>query len=344
MIFSFKLKVITICVFTLLSMNTMAQDLTDLYEKVRTSVVVIYTHSNKLRQIGESTSLTSSQGLGSGFLIGHSQVVTAAHVVDTAEKLFVEFTDGDVIEATVESSFSDPDVALLKLQSPKMNPSIVQFGDSDKVKIGERVVVVGSPFGLGQSLSSGYISSRIKKKEWENPFTNSEYLQTDAAINKGNSGGPMFNLKGEVIGIVSHITTVSGGFDGIGFAASSNIAQELLLEKKIPWSGAKMVPLTPEMLKLLNITRNGGLLVEKVVATSRYGRMGLRGGTWKATLNGQEVILGGDIILTLNNIPFEMTDSTLKKLGEFADTLTENTPIFLEIMREGKIMMLSNDK
>ncbi len=328
--------------FLLLYASAEAQDLSALYEKVKPAVVVIYTEERKLQRLGNTTAMVNSQGLGSGFLISDSQIITAAHVVDVAEKLFVQFLDGETIEAKVVSTFNEADVALIRLVRPKKNAVLVALGDSDKSKVGEQVVVIGAPFGLAHSLSSGYISSKISNTKDTNPFTNSEFIQTDAAINTGNSGGPMFNLDGEVIGVVSQIKTITGGFQGIGFAASSNIAKDLLIDKKIPWTGADFLPLSGKSAQLLNIPQNSGLLAQRVVSTSPYGKMGLRGGTVEATIDGTDVLLGGDIILSFNGIRFEMNDETLKKLGDFANSLQSGDAVILEILREGKIISLKN--
>ncbi|GAB5475675.1 MAG: trypsin-like peptidase domain-containing protein [Maribacter sp.] len=328
--------------FLLLYASAEAQDLSALYEKVKPAVVVIYTEERKLQRLGNTAAMVNSQGLGSGFLISDSQIITAAHVVDVAEKLFVQFLDGETIEAKVVSTFNEADVALIRLVRPKKNAVLVALGDSDKSKVGEQVVVIGAPFGLAHSLSSGYISSKISNTKDTNPFTNSEFIQTDAAINTGNSGGPMFNLDGEVIGVVSQIKTITGGFQGIGFAASSNIAKDLLIDKKIPWTGADFLPLSGKSAQLLNIPQNSGLLAQRVVSTSPYGKMGLRGGTVEATIDGTDVLLGGDIILSFNGIRFEMNDETLKKLGDFANSLQSGDAVILEILREGKIISLKN--
>ena len=217
--------------FILLSISIKAQSLSDLYEKVNPAVVVILTEQKELVSSGKMSKTVTAGGLGSGFMISDSQIVTAAHVVQVAEKVNVEFLDGEIIPAKVISAYANADVALLQLIWPRKNAVILNLADSDQVKIGERVFVVGAPYGLGHSLSSGYVSGIIKDKEDKNPFTNSEYIQTDAAINTGNSGGPMINMNGEVIGIVSNILTELGGFQGIGFASSSNITKDLLFEK-----------------------------------------------------------------------------------------------------------------
>ncbi|WP_411029314.1 S1C family serine protease [Spongiimicrobium sp. 3-5] len=329
-------------IMLLLFTSSKAQDLSKLYETVRPSVVVIFTEEKKLEKLGATVQMVSSQSLGSGFLISDTEILTAAHVVDVAEQLLVQFSDGEIIEAKVISAFKSSDIALIALTTPKKNAVIATLGDSDKSKVGERVVVVGAPFGLTHSLSSGYISSFIKNTSDKNPFTNAEYIQTDAAINTGNSGGPMFNLEGKVIGIVSHIKTVTGGFQGIGFAATSNIAKKLLLDKKILWTGAEVVPLSGESAKMLNVPQNDALLVQRVVSNSPYGKMGLRGGIIEAIIEGRTLLLGGDIILAVNGIRFEFTDETLTKLGDFANTLKPGDPVVLEILRDGKVISLKN--
>ncbi len=151
--------------------------------------MVIYTEERKLQRLGNTTAMVSSQGLGSGFMISDTEIITAAHVFDVAEKLYVQFLDGETIEAKVISTFNEADVALIRFTKPKKNAKRVTLGDSDKSKVGEQVVVIGAPFGLAHSLSSGYISSKITNTKDPIPFTNTEFIQTDAAINTGNSGG-----------------------------------------------------------------------------------------------------------------------------------------------------------
>ena len=256
---------LALSIVLLISITINAQDLTKLYEKVNPAVVVIITEVNNIVSNGSNTKTVSSEGLGSGFMISDNQIITAAHVVQVAEKLNVKFDDGEIIPAKVISSFNSADVALIELIWPRKNAVTVKLGDSDKVKIGSKVFVVGAPFGLSHSLSSGYVSGILKDDKIKNPFTKTEFIQTDAAINTGNSGGPMFNMQGEVIGVVSNILTESGGFQGIGFAASSNLAKNLLLEKKKFWSGIEATFITGRMAEIFNLPQKGGLMVQKVV-------------------------------------------------------------------------------
>ena len=316
-----------------------AQDLTEIYAKVNPAVVVIYTEEKELKNTGSIRQTVTSQGLGSGFMISDKQIVTAAHIVDVAEKLTVQFLDGEKIPTKVVSANKTTDVALIELIWSKKNATIVNLGNSDQFQIGEQIFIVGAPFGLGHSLSSGYVSG-FKKSNGNNIFTKSEFIQTDTAINTGNSGGPMFNLKGEVIGIVSKILSKSGGFEGIGFAATSNIAKSLLMDEKIPWMGADMIPITGKTARIFNIPQKSGLLVQRVVPTSKFGIKGIKGGDTEVLIENQKLIAGGDIILSINDIEFDVTDQALTKLGTFVTNLKEGDSFELKILRNGKIIIL----
>jgi len=133
-------------------------------------------------------------------------------------------------------------------------------------------------------------------------MTKLEFLQTDAAVNKGNSGGPIFNLNGEVIGIVSYILSESGGFQGLGFAVSSNVAKELLLEQHSFWTGIESNLISSEFAKILNVPQGGGVLVQRVVSNSPLGKAGVLGGKYVTSIEGEEFILGGDIILAIDGL------------------------------------------
>ena len=321
-----------------------AQDLSELYEEVSPAVVVIFTSEKNIApSINNETKMVTEAGLGSGFMISDRLIVTAAHVVTVPEEINVLFPDGDVIRATVVSIYKSADIALIKLFRPRINPITVKFGNSDELKIGERVFVIGAPFGLNASLSSGYVSSFRKSDESENPFTTTDFIQTDAAINTGNSGGPMFNLKGEVVGIVSHILTKSGGFEGIGYASSSNLASRLLLNNNMPWLGADLYTLSELEAKLLNVPQKHGILVQRIVSESIFGNMGIQGGTTESFLGNNKLILGGDIILAFNDIKFNLNDSTLNKLAEFANNIISNPKFNLTILRDGEIIVLKHN-
>ncbi len=334
---------ITVLLF-LISFVSQSQDLSKIYEKANPAVVEIITEEKVIVSNGSTTQTGTSSGLGSGFMISDTQIITAAHVVQIANKVIVRFLDGEEIPANVISSFSSADVALIELVWPRKNAVIVKLGDSDKAKIGSRVFVVGAPFGLGHSFSSGYVSGFKRNVQDKNPFTKYEYIQTDASINTGNSGGPMFNLEGEVIGIVSNILTKSGGFEGIGFATTSNLTRKLLIEKKHFWSGAEFIPLTGKLAEIFNLPQETGFLVQKVVFSSALGIIGVKGGDLKMNIAGQDIIVGGDIILSFNGIKIEESDETLVKIASILDNRNENDPIQVTVLRAGKIKVLGRMK
>lgn len=331
---------ILLLILILLNTSLKAQSLSDLYEKVNPAIVVILTEQKELVSSGKMTQTVTSGGLGSGFMISDTQIITAAHVVQVAEKVNIQFLDGEIIPAKVISAYATADVALLELIWPRKNAVTLTLADSDAVKVGESVFIVGAPYGLGHSLSSGYVSGIIRDKEDENPFTNSEYIQTDAAINTGNSGGPMMNMKGEVIGVVSNILTQSGGFQGIGFASSSNITKELLFEKKIIWNGTDLIPLTGKVAQIFNLPQESGLLVQRVVKVSPFGVIGIEDGDVEMTLNGEKLIVGGDIILSINGVKFESTDESLVNIAKVMERKSENAPLEIVVFRAGKKVTL----
>jgi serine protease Do len=334
----------TIFLLLLLSCNILlSQDLSELYEQVIPGVVVIETEESELVGNAGFKQKVDVGGIGTGFLYSENQVITAAHVVQTAEKISVRFLDGEVIPGKVVSSYKNADVALIQLIWPKKNPTILKLADSDLVKVGQQVFIVGAPFGLEYSLSSGYISGRLSSRRMASPLSQLEYFQTDASINQGNSGGPMFNLNGEVIGIVSHILTNSGGFEGLGFAATSSLAQKLLLEDNIGWSGIDGYLLAEDMARIFNLPQPYGLLVQKVVLLSPLGSIGVQGGTYDAEIEGETLILGGDIILSINGIELGLDESTLNALAESLKTSGFNQSFEITVLRGGEVITLKKD-
>ncbi|MDH3708913.1 MAG: trypsin-like peptidase domain-containing protein [Cyclobacteriaceae bacterium] len=321
-----------------------AQDLSALYERVSPAVVVIETEKQEIESSGGTSVEVTVGGLGTGFLISDTQVVTAAHVVQTAKKILVHFSDNEEIPGKVVVSFKNADVALVELIWPRKNPVTVPFGNSDEAKVGQQIFVIGAPMGLVNSLSSGYISGRLQGKKVSNPFSKVEYFQTDAAINTGNSGGPMFNMKGEVIGVVSYILSQSGGFEGLGFAATSNIAQELLFQEQILWAGIDAYLLTGEMAKIFNLPQPHGILVQKVVFDSPLGLMGVQGGTYTATIEDEEIIVGGDIILEIDGIRFSTSDQELRQLADHLKKRKPQDPLVITVLRSGKMVELTLNK
>ncbi len=269
-----------------------------LYEKTVSSVVTIYTTSNSYTASGP----TQNKGLGSGVLISKDcHILTAAHVVDGSSKIKIKTQDGKLRDATVLFSEKSADIALLKLDVPDSSLAHAILGNSDVMAVGQNVYAIGSPYGMENSFSSGIVSAFRNFNALYDGTVNIEFIQTDAAINSGNSGGPLFNSNGEVIGIASSILTVSGGFQGIGMAVTSNTVKSLLAFEDRPWIGIESIFLkSDDLARLFNLNLTSGLLVQKVAKASPADKAGIQGGTIAANVNGRPILLGGDIILKID--------------------------------------------
>lgn len=313
-----------------------AQDFSTLYDQLNPSVVTIQT-----TELTVSNGMVSEGGgLGTGVIIDEQGLImTAAHVVTSANKIMVKTYDNQIIEAEVISSVSSADVALLKLKSIPANISAAKLGNSDNVKIGAQIFVIGTPYGLEHSFSTGHISGK-QKKGMILAGVEMEFIQTDAAINQGNSGGPMFNVKGELIGIVSSILTQSGGFEGIGFAASINPTKKILLEGSPLWTGFEGLFIHKELAGIFNVPSGGGVLVQRVVSNSVADKAGLQGGLFKASILGTEVWLGGDIILSIQKTSC-VSPHNLKNLKAELASLNPGESISMEVLRAGKVVELN---
>jgi len=327
-----------LCLFFTITVN--AQKLAELYNKVKSSVVVINILSVEPRKVHNDLNLLAKATQGSGVLISEDGLIcTAAHVVQSAELVQVEFLDGEVYEANVLSSNLLADVALIKIKGEfeLKNKTVVKIGNSDMQNIGDDIFVIGAPFGIKQSLSKGIISGKHYPKTINNSFINVEFIQTDAAINHGNSGGPMFNMKGEVIGITSRIYSESGSFSGLAFAISSNTAKKLLMEEPNVWSGMNFILVTGAIAKALNIPKESGLLILSLSSKGAASKIGLRGGFIEATIDGVELLIGGDIILDFVGINFSQPNFQ-NLIKEKMETYQKGDYLSMSILRQGKII------
>ncbi|WP_265500857.1 DegQ family serine endoprotease [Paracoccus beibuensis] len=207
-----------------------------------------------------------SNALGSGFVISaDGYVVTNNHVIEGADQIEVEFYSGETLPAEVVGTDPNTDVALLKVESEEAIP-FVRFGNSDDARVGDWVLALGNPLGQGFSASSGIVSARNR----ELSGTYDDYLQTDAAINRGNSGGPLFNLDGEVVGVNTAILSPNGGSIGIGFSMASNVVSQVVDqlrefgETRRGWLGVMIQDVTPEMAEALGLEQAGGAMITDV--------------------------------------------------------------------------------
>jgi S1-C subfamily serine protease len=311
-----------------------AETLGQVFQHVNRSVVIVRTTEKDT--VGQGAGhFTSIAGLGSGVLVSSDgKVVTAAHVVQIADEIKVEFLTGEVVRAHVIASEPSADVALLQLERVPdgVQPSVL--GDSGKAEVGDEIFIVGAPYGLSHTLTVGHISARHRPNTIYSELAGAEFLQTDAAINEGNSGGPMFNLAGEVVGIVSHIISKSGGFEGLGFVVSSNMARALLFEQRSFWSGVQGFVLRGQLAKIFNVPQPTAVLVQRVASGSPAEKTGLRPGTLKATIDGQTFLVGGDIILTVGGIEVGEPGSR-ERIIAMRRQLASGAPVTVVILRDG---------
>jgi S1-C subfamily serine protease len=319
----------------------MAESLRDLFKKVRPSVVIIMTEETLPQTTSGESEPTKAGGLGSGVIISRDgKILTASHVVHLADRVAVRFADGKTVPARILGSEPNADIAVIKVERLPADAVVAPLANSDSMEVGDDIFVVGAPYGLTYSLSSGRISGRHAPKKYHGGFTLAEFFQTDASINKGNSGGPMFNMKGEVIGIVSHILTQSGGFEGLGFAVTSNLASKLMLQERTFWGGVDGTQVSGDLAKALNLPVPVGYLVQRVAEGSFGKKLGLQAGTVEATINGEKLYLGGDVILEMQGVKLgeDLADEILRKKME---KLTTGSVITVTVWRWGKRKELS---
>ena len=326
----------------LISIGLHAQGVSKLFKQVNPSVVLIKVESKELvtDKATFKKQMVTMSGLGSGVVVNaDGSIMTASHVVTDAENIIVEFANGEEVPATIVTTSKDSDVGLIKLVWIPKDMQVAKLGNSDLVEIGEAIMIIGAPYGLSHSVSTGIISGKHAEKDFSNDFVQSEFFQTDASINHGNSGGPMFNMKGEVIGLVSSILSESGGFEGIGFAATINIAKKHLLGDQPFWFGVEFIPLSGELAKIFNLPQSMGLSVQKVVAASPTALAGLKAGFYNTTIEGIPMLTGGDIILAVDK--FQISKSLkFEELRTHFANMKSGTTFKIKVLREGSVLDL----
>lgn len=231
--------------------------------------------------------------LGSGFIIDASGlVVTNNHVIDDADDITITLQDDTNFKAEVVGRDTKTDLALLRIKSAKPLPA-VKFGDSDQTRVGDWVLAIGNPFGLGGSVTAGILSARAREIN-AGPYD--DFLQTDASINRGNSGGPMFNMNGEVIGINTAIYSPSGGSIGIGFAIPANLAKPVIDQIKQfghprrGWLGVNIQSVSDEIAESLGLDKPRGALIASVHDGGPAQKAGIQPGDVVLTFDGREVV------------------------------------------------------
>jgi S1-C subfamily serine protease len=308
------------------------------YEKVADGVVNV---TSTAVQMDFFFNAFPTQGSGSGSIIdtkGH--ILTNHHVVADAQKLEVTLADGSKWPAKLVGSDPDNDLAVIKIDAPKEKLRVISMGDSKNLRIGQKVLAIGNPFGLQRTLTTGIISSLGRTIRSEVGTLIEDVIQTDAAINPGNSGGPLLNSDGEIVGINSAIISPSGGSVGIGFAIPVNTAKRVvpqLLSKGYviyPWIGATIQSLIPEIARYSKLKVERGAMIAEVVKGGPADKAGLKGGNQKIQVGNMIVILGGDIIVKADQKEVKTNDELIHYIR---DKKPGNT-IFLKVYRKGNFV------
>ena len=311
----------------------------EIYDRAAPAVVQITT-TLAAGTSADGFATPAAQALGSGFVIdkdGH--IVTNYHVVENAEKIQVSFSNRETVDATLVGSDPATDLAVLQVKLPAQALMPLGLADSDQVEVGEPVVAIGNPFGLERTVTAGIVSAvqRNVTSPSGNPIDH--VIQTDAPINHGNSGGPLIDSQGRVIGVNSQIETGGSGDGnvGIGFAVPSNtvktVVAQLLANGKVEraFLGVAATPITPELARTVKLPVDHGLLVETVTPRTGAAKAGLQAGSEDVVVEGESYRLGGDVIVSADG-------KQVATVADLRDVVTAHKPgeaITLEIYRDG---------
>jgi putative serine protease PepD len=247
------------------------------------------------------------EGAGSGFVIDpRGYILTNFHVVQNAQAISVTLGDRSHYDAKFIGADERNDIALVKIDPKDRKVPVLTMGDSDNLQVGQLVLAIGNPFGFQSTLTTGVVSALGRTVQTGQTTVIDGAIQTDAAINQGNSGGPLLNSHGEVIGINSAIYTPSGTTAGIGFAipisTARQIAQDLITEGRVRRAsmGVEARVLTPAVAEALHLPVNEGLLIERVTPGGPAEKAGLKGGDRQAVLGMRRILLGGDVVTAID--------------------------------------------
>jgi serine protease Do len=257
---------------------------------------------------GEGDSQSTRQSLGSGFVVDAAGIiVTNNHVIADADEVIANFSDGTQLTAEVVGKDTKTDIAVLRVK-PEKPLTFVQLGDSDKARVGDWVLAIGNPFGFGRTVTLGIVSA-IGRDINSGPYDN--YIQTDASINKGNSGGPLFNMDGQVVGINTAIISPSGGSIGLGFAIPSNMARNVIDqllqfgETRRGWLGVQIQTVTDEIAETLGLDKARGALIGDVVSSGPAANAGIKSGDVVLSFDGKPVVEMRDLPKIVADTPVE---------------------------------------
>jgi putative serine protease PepD len=281
------------------------------------------------------------EGAGSGSIIdteGH--ILTNHHVIRDSSKLEVTLSDGSKWPARLVGADPDNDLAVIRIEAPKERLTLIPMGDSSELEVGQKVLAIGNPFGLGQTLTTGIISSlgRSIRSAMGTPIE--DVIQTDAAINPGNSGGPLLDSTGKLIGVNTAIISPTGASVGIGFAIPINTAKRILPELiskgrvSYPWLGASVYSLIPEFAEALGLKVGRGALIGEVVQGGPADRAGLKGGDKQIRVGNSLIRAGGDVITEVNGQPVSSSDDLIKMIRDHKP----GDRIMAKVLREGEFL------
>jgi S1-C subfamily serine protease len=317
-----------------------------IYTDLSGGVVMVLSEfgSSGTDQFGQSQ---SAQALGTGFVVDKDgYILTNAHVVDEsgqrATSVTVVFNKGGSETQRVPGQLVGvdvgSDVAVIKVDPSKVDLKPLPTGNSDEVQVGAPVVAIGNPLGYDFSITSGIVSATGRSLEAPNGQTIPNGIQTDAAINQGNSGGPLIDASGKVIGINEQIASSGGGNDGLGFAVPINTAMRSLEQIKAngkvtyAWMGVGLQTLTSDVASTFNMQTQGGALVEQVSPGSPAAKAGIKGGDQTVDVQGQQFTIGGDVIVKADNTEIKSADDLIAFLG----TKKPGDTITVTVERDGK--------
>jgi S1-C subfamily serine protease len=287
---------------------------------------------------------------GSGFIVSQQgHVLTNSHVITTsgeasqpargARSVFAAFADGDRLPASIVGWDLFNDIGVIKLNPRDHRISPIPLGDSDAVVVGEPVAAIGSPFGNENSLAVGVVSAVSRSiPSLTSRYSISNAIQIDAPINRGNSGGPLLNARGRVIGINAQIRSSSGNAEGVGFAIPINSArrsmEQLIASGRVAYAyiGISTQDVTPALAREYDLGARRGALIEEVVDSRPAKRAGLRGSTRQAVFNGSSIGLGGDLIVALDGVTVESADDVVRIV---TDRLRPDQVVDVTVIRGG---------
>ena len=278
----------------------------------------------------------TAQAQGSGFVYDtQGDIVTDQHVVDGASSISVKFPNGATYKATVVGTDASSDLAVIKVSAPSTLLHPLALGDSTSVAVGDGVVAIGSPFGLANTITSGIVSALHRDITAPNNFTITNTIQTDAAINHGNSGGVLLNLAGDVIGVTAQIDSESGGNDGVGFAIPSNTVRSVVSQLigggsvQRAFLGVHIETIPADAASQLHVP--AGVEISSVVSGSPASKAGLKAAQGSKVVNGQQYVTGGDVVTRVDGHDVTSADELQTLIAD----KKPGTTVTLTVVRNG---------